>query len=132
MKTPNEYRIRAGVFGSDDSDGCNGAFAIPFRSFMLTVIASDGLGWEHVSVSLKNRCPNWDEMSFIKRLFWGDDETVIQFHPRRAEYVNNWPNCLHLWKRAGVDHELPPAILTGIKEINVGNPDTVVEDDKGV
>ena len=123
MKTPNEYRIRNGAMGSDDDAGNNGAFQIPYRSFVLFVIASDGTEikeiepWEHVSVSLKNRCPNWEEMSYIKNLFWNDDETVIQFHPRRAEYVNNFPNCLHMWKRAGAEHELPPAILTGLKGI---------------
>ena len=88
-------RIRTGLLGSDPSDGANGAFAIigPMGA-TLRIIASDGVdpvaeGWEHVSVSLSSkRCPNWLEMCFVKDLFWSDEETVIQFHPPRSEYVN--------------------------------------------
>ena len=47
-------------------------------------------------------------MQHIKELFWGDDETVIQFHPRKSEYVNAMPFCLHLWKRTGIEYQLPP------------------------
>ena len=35
----------------------------------LRVLFSDGLGWDHVSVSLADRCPTWAEMCFIKDLF---------------------------------------------------------------
>ena len=35
--------------GSTAEAGNNGAFMIPFESFTLRVIASDGMGWEHVS-----------------------------------------------------------------------------------
>lgn len=115
MKTPNQYRVRTGPMGSDDSIGNNGFFLIPYQSFELTVVASDGMGWEHVSVSLRNRCPNWEEMCFIKDLFWGEEECVIQFHPAKSEYVNNHKNCLHLWKPQGFSIQTPPSILVGIK-----------------
>ena len=62
FKVPNEYRIRAGELGSNDDAGNNGAFLIEYQSFTLRVIASDGMGWEYVSVSLPNRCPNWRDM----------------------------------------------------------------------
>jgi hypothetical protein len=55
--------------------------SIPYQSFNLRVIASDGKGWEHISVSLPNRCPNWREMCFIKSLFWDEEDVVIQYHP---------------------------------------------------
>ena len=115
MKVPNEYRIRDGQLKSDDTYGNNGCFQIPFRSFKFWVVASDGEGWEHVSVSLPNRCPNWEEMCFIKSLFWDKDECVVEFHPPESEYVNNHPNCLHLWKQSGKTWTLPPSILVGIK-----------------
>lgn len=102
----NRWRMPA---YSKPEDGNNGAFLISFRSYGLQVIASDGEGWDHVSVSLLSRCPNWEEMCFIKDLFWGEDETVIQFHPKKSEYVNNHPYCLHLWRKQGIEHELPPA-----------------------
>jgi len=53
-------------------------------------VVSGGAGddWEHVSVSCEDRCPTWGEMAKVKSLFWSDNETVLQFHPRRAEYIN--------------------------------------------
>ena len=68
-----------------------------------------GLGsWEHVSVSLPNRTPTWEEMSKVKALFWEEEELVIQFHPPRSQYVNHCANCLHLWRHLGHEPELPP------------------------
>ena len=66
--------------------------------------------WEHVSVSCANRCPTWEEMQHVKELFWGDEETVIQFHPKKSKYINRMPHCLHMWKKTGEDHELPPEV----------------------
>ncbi len=117
MKVPNQYRVKSGALGSDDTFGNNGLFIVPFKSFKLQVIASDGEGWEHASVSLPNRCPNWEEMCFIKDLFWGEDKWVVQFHPPKSEYVNNHPYCLHLWKPIGRAVDTPPSILVGIKEL---------------
>jgi len=83
----------------------------PFRA--LTIIFSDGEGWEHVSVSTPSRCPNWEEMTWIKNLFWGDDDVVIQYHPARSSYVNYHPYCLHLWRPQGIALPTPPSILVG-------------------
>lgn len=52
-----------------------------------------------------------------KDIFWGPEETVIQYHPPKSEYVNNHPSVLHLWRPTGVDLPLPPSILTGIKSL---------------
>lgn len=65
-------------------------------------------GWEHVSVSCAGRCPTWQEMKFVKELFWRDDETVIQFHPRKESYINRAEFCLHLWRKIGYEFPLPP------------------------
>lgn len=82
----------------------------------LAIQSSDGEGWDHISVSTnRKRCPNWDEMSYVKDLFFKDNETVVQFHPKKSEYVNNANNCLHLWRNQNKEIELPPSILTGIK-----------------
>lgn len=115
MKVPNRYRVKTGMLGSDDSYGNNGAFTVPFKGFDFRVVASDGEGWEHVSVSLPNRCPSWEEMCHIKDLFWNEDDCVVQYHPPRADYVNNHNFCLHLWKPIGKNIETPPSILVGIK-----------------
>lgn len=113
MKVPEQYRVKDGMLGSDESYGNNGLFMIPFESYTLQVIASDGEGWEHVSVSLNNRTPNWREMCHIKSLFWSEEDCVVQYHPPKSEYVNNHDHCLHLWKPVGKDIPMPPSILVG-------------------
>jgi hypothetical protein len=70
--------------------------------------AHEGMPWEHVSVSLHDRCPTWDEMSLVKDLFWLPTETVIQFHPPKVKHINFMEYCLHLWSRSDVVYELPP------------------------
>lgn len=96
-------------------------FPKPFR-----IVASSGdehVRWEHVSVSIPKvpRCPTWDEMSWVKSLFWGDDEAVVQFHPPKAEHVNFHPYCLHLWKPWDGVLALPPSIAVGPKGV-AGRP----------
>lgn len=116
-------RIRTGQFWSDDSDGHNGFFlVIGPTGVTLRIVASDdreqpdvSVGWEHVSVSLPNRCPNWPEMAFVKSLFWEAEETVVQFHPPESTYISNHPYCLHLWRDSRNGHALPPSILVGDK-----------------
>lgn len=91
---------------------------VPFKGSMLVVIVSDGSDWkeakfpdppwEHVSVSLLNRTPTWEEMDYIKRICWRDDETVLQFHVPRLQHINHHRFCLHLWKPIGIEITLPP------------------------
>lgn len=107
MKSPKEYAIQFGIDG--------GMYTIPFRGRDLKVIASFGYGWEHVSVSLSNRCPNWTEMRFVKDCFWNEEEAVMQLHPPKSEYVNMHPYCLHLWRPINLDIPVPPSILVGFK-----------------
>jgi len=94
-------------------DAQNGAFLIegPFRT--LRIIASNGYGWEHVSVSIQARAPNWQEMCFAKDLFWSEDDCAVQFHPARAHYRNYHPNCLHLWRQIGVEMAVPDPNMVG-------------------
>ncbi|MBR5818147.1 MAG: hypothetical protein IKY62_05825 [Clostridia bacterium] len=49
-------------------------------------------------------------------MFFREDETVVQYHPAKSEYVNNVPNCLHLWRPTGAEMPTPPAIMVGIKK----------------
>ena len=90
------------------SDG--GAFVVPspIDKQEMVVIASNGLDWDHVSVSRKSRCPNWIEMSYIKDLFFKEDETVLQYHPAKSDYVNIHPYCLHMWRPHKLDIPKPP------------------------
>ena len=102
-----------------------GAFRIPGpHNVTLTVIASSGqkelgVDWEHVSVSLPNRCPNWPEMCFVKDLFWDAEETVIQLHPPKSQWINNHPYCLHLWRPKSVSIPLPPSVAVGDQSLGL-------------
>ncbi len=90
-----------------------GAFRLRHRDVALLVLASAGteeIPWEHVSVSTKTRCPTWEEMSWVKSLFWDAEELVVQFHPPRSRHVNIHPFCLHLWKPTTSAIELPPSV----------------------
>ena len=98
------------------SDGFSGVVSLPL--WRGSLICSTGAGWEHVSVSpYQHRItPSWDDMCKIKDIIWNDDEAVIQIHPQKADYVNQMPNCLHLWRCTYKDMVLPPSILVGIRK----------------
>lgn len=117
---PEKHRLTRGRLGTDASYGNNGVFFIPTRPGKppFKVIASDGEGWEHVSASLPDRCPTWDEMCVIKSLFWDDEDCVMQLHPPRSQWISNHPYCLHLWRPTGV-HPIPtpPSWMVGYKEL---------------
>lgn len=113
MKNLNELnKYRVSLMGHMGDEGC-GAFIIPYKSYKLNVIASNGDGWDHVSVSLNNRCPNWEEMSYIKDLFFDEEECVMQLHPSKSEYVNVHQYCLHLWRPQASEIPRPPMHMVG-------------------
>jgi hypothetical protein len=111
---PNTHRVRTGRMASQDEIGANGLFMIPFvtdygnRVTILAVISSDQEGWDHVSVSCQHRTPTWEEMNFIKDLFFTEEECVLQYHPPKEDYINVHNNVLHLWRQQGVTIVLPP------------------------
>ena len=124
------------ILGSTKADGNNGAFDIesPQQGWRLSMICSDSSGaeflcgdnggarWEHVSVRAyrydgrQSRTPTWDEMCYVKRLCWDDEDVVMQLHPRKSEYVNNHPHVLHLWRPLEAVIPEPPSIYVGVKE----------------
>ncbi len=111
--TIEKYRVLRGRMGSDASYGNNGVFVIHCLTThrKLFVIASDGDGWDHVSVSISNRpndTPKWEEMIFIKRLFWAPHECVVQYHPPDEDYVNCHPGTLHLCRPQHEGFPMPP------------------------
>lgn len=97
-------------------DGTCGAFEIPspIDRAVIKVIASNGDGWDHVSVSRRNRCPNWTEMEHIAGLFFKDDETAMQLHVPRSEHINLHPHCLHWWRPHDVAIPRPPSVMVGV------------------
>lgn len=83
---------------SEYGDQYNGAAIMRTATGAVRVIFSNGEGWDHVSVSLANRCPTWDEMCAVKERFFEPEDCVVQYHPRASEYVNLHAYCLHLWR----------------------------------
>ena len=114
------YRVLRGPLASPLDSGPNGAFTgvVAPTGARLNIIASDGRDWcfgglqgepfEHVSVSTHVRCPTWEEMDWVKRVFWRDDETVMQLHVPRSSHINAHPYCLHLWRPLQSEIPLPP------------------------
>lgn len=94
-------------------DDRSGAFVIRHHATdaLLRVIASAYGDWDHVSVSLENRCPTWEEMDLIKRLFFYPTETVMQLHPPLSDHVNIHPHCLHLWRPQKQRIPMPPQAM---------------------
>lgn len=119
MKTVDEI-LSSGVIYSDKlkigDDGLKG-FLVADRIDM-SFVASWGGGWDHVSVApLKRKVtPSWETMCKVKNIFFKPDEAVIQIHPPKDEYVNNMPNCLHLWRCRYKEMILPPSCFVGIRK----------------
>jgi len=91
----------------DETCGC---FKVPspVDGTILPVVASSDMGWEHVSVSHRDRIPTWTEMDYIKRLFFKDDEVAMQLHVRPVDHINVHDFVLHLWRPTFAPIPLPP------------------------
>ncbi len=118
FKYPEKYRFSTKSFPSNANEP--GSFLLRFKDkkkkewVNLLCIASDSYGWEHVSVSLINECPRWDHMCYVKDHFWDPEDVVIQYHPKKSEYVNTMKYCLHLWRPINLEISTPPPVLVGI------------------
>ncbi len=123
FRVPEHRRVTTGIAASSAADGNNGCFIIKHGDVRLFVIASDGGGWEHVSVTIPgvNRCPTWEEMCRVVAAFWDKDDCIVQFHPPKSEHVNNHPYCLHLWRPIGHNIPTPPTMMVGIKISGASN-----------
>lgn len=80
----------------------------------LRIIATASDGWDHVSVSRVDRCPDWSELEQVKRLFFRPDETAMQLHVPPAEHINNAEYCLHLWRPHFAAIPRPPGEMVGV------------------
>lgn len=117
LSVPEKYRVTegAGQYNSDSSFGNNGLFSIPLKTKkgkrVFKVVCGEGAGWQHVSVSLPDRTPTWNEMCKIKDLFWSEEARVVQYHPPKSQHKNVHPYCLHLWRPISGVMPFPPAIM---------------------
>ena len=110
MKSFDEIRGDRRFQGESKSDD-GGRGWITLRGKIFLVVYSNGGGWDHVSVSLANRCPTWEEMCEIKGVFFGPDECCVEYHPAERDYVNIHPYCLHIWRPQNKEMPTPPRIF---------------------
>ena len=82
-------------------------FKSPVDKKVLTVIATTHGGWDHVSVSRLDRCPTWEEMSWVANKFFANNEYAMQLHVPQTEHINMHPYCLHWWRPQNTDIPLP-------------------------
>jgi hypothetical protein len=113
MKTLNEIKkanylvLRTISELPSNEFGGQGHIYLPETKPMF-VVFSNSYDWEHVSVSFTYRCPVWEEMCKVKDIFFNEEESVVQYHPPKSNYVNHHPYCLHLWKPLKEKIPLPP------------------------
>jgi hypothetical protein len=118
LHDPEINMFRAKLQNTDEmGDETCGAFVIPsnVNGAPLRIIAAAASGWDHVSVSLANRCPIWAEMEFVKRLFFKDHETAMQLHVPPSDHLSHHPYCLHLWRPHRGTIPRPPSIMVAPK-----------------
>jgi hypothetical protein len=112
----DQYRMRAAdtyqVFGHPGDEN-SGAFRMAscMDGSILVIIASNDAGWDHVSVSRKNRAPNWFEMEQVKKAFFAEDEVAWQYHVPVKDHINIHPNVLHIWRKHDFAMPMPPKIF---------------------
>lgn len=88
------------------------AFDVKINYRLYNVIASNGGGWDHVSIDPINssHTTTWDVMCVLKDICF-NDETVIEYHPSKENYVNIREHCLHLWKPQNTAIPVPPKLF---------------------
>jgi len=113
LKLLDQYRKPHPLIGHEGNEG-NGYFEINGLGCLLRVIASDGEGWDHVSISTRRRTPNWPEMKKIKEMFFLDEEPAYQIFPPKKDYINCHPHTLHWWRPQNQEILVPPGHLIGL------------------
>lgn len=114
LSTLNQYRDQSleAMFAGTEGDSKGGFFIIPLGSHLKAkVIAGSGAGWDHLSITIlgQKRCPTWEELEHIKRMFFKPTEVAMQLHMPPSDHINNHPYCLHLWRPRTKKIPLPPS-----------------------
>lgn len=102
IETPLASKLKVEIRSNKASDKCLAS---------LTICK----GWEHLSVSHKNKIPSWLTMQEMKELFFLDDEECFQLHPKADDYINNNEYTLHIWRPTHMIFPTPPSVLVGFR-----------------
>lgn len=118
--------IERELWGEHRATALGGIFICPLQTRqgrnVFRVIASNGDGWDHVSVSLEHREPTWLEMEYVRKLFFKRHETVMQLHVPESDHISFADHCLHLWRPHDVAIPRPPAWMVGPKQGGDNHP----------
>lgn len=140
MKDLNEIKNTIGIkIKKEGEDGFGGTvFPIEYKKGKVKVINdiekalhfcfSWGCGFEHLSVSTPIKTPTWEQMQKMKEIFWNDDEVCMQLHPKKEDYVNNMPYCLHIWKPIDKEIPTPPSIMVGFRKDHLNEDMKLLEE----
>lgn len=108
---PQKYdEFRHPVGGSMGNEQ-NGFIILPQKG--LKIMFSNGMGWEHASVSRVSKMPSYDDLTWVKQILWGANATVMQLFVPFDEHVNRHPYCLHLWRPLEDEIPRPPNVMVG-------------------
>jgi hypothetical protein len=66
--------------------------------------------WYHVSFSLRDRIPSYEQMMWVRQTIFPSTLKVLQIFPPLDEHYSFHPNCLHLW--ACLEEDLLPDFRT--------------------
>ena len=108
------YRITAPSGWRDEgnfihSPECSAAVYRNRTVGLLVLLSSatmdDGGVWIHCSLSRKSRLPSWDDMKRVKDAFFGEDSEAFHVLPKKDDYINLHPFCMHLWTPAETERE---------------------------
>jgi len=67
-----------------------------FMGCALVITKDNGL--HHLSISRKDRLPNYEEMKTARYQFLSDIDYMVQIFPPTRDFVNVHQFCLHLWE----------------------------------
>lgn len=111
---PIKEVLRSPLITKITGTGDDGAmFEFKYKARKYEVIASNGGGWDHVSIVPVNqkRIPTWEVMCVLKDMCFNEDEVVMELHPAKKDYVNVHNECLHLWKPQEKTIPTPPKLF---------------------
>jgi hypothetical protein len=99
---PNEFRVRNGIFDTDDSDGMKGMFLIPVDGDDILVTCNvGGKEMDHLTLGSRGKVLTEQQKEKVKRYFWDDDELedLFEFDPSDILPIKLNSNTVHIKKR---------------------------------
>ena len=80
-------------------DGVSLVLSEGLRGIGSTDTGPEGIIWRHLSISLPDRDPSWEQIKTARYQFFPEDGEVFQLLPPHSDYVNLHPHVFHLWGR---------------------------------